>query len=588
MVVVGLGLSLWTASLGALLPSGGGRYDYIIVGGGTAGCVLANRLSADPTKEVLLLEPGPSPRGALKVAMPVALTKLFFSKWDHCFESTPTAGTANRPVHLARGKALGGSSAFNALLYHRGAASDFDGWGLDGWGSDDMLSSFLAAEGQRDLTASRFHNQKGPVGAEFARYDNPLSSRFVDAAQQAGYARNDDFNDWSTKQEGVGRFQLQTRRGRRAHSSATHLRPARSRSNLHVQTGVRATRINLSDDGVATGVAFVDDDGGGGESVARVVADGVGEVLLCAGAVSSPHLLMLSGIGPSDALREKGIRVAVDVPGVGRNLADHPAVVSGYQITQPIAITDEMFIAKGVLSPRRVAEWLYRGSGPCATTGCDTGGFFSTRAGLQQPDLQMRFVCGLGTSPDGVSSYRDIGRQGKTPSGITLQSLAIRPQARGTVTLRSRDPSDPPLLDVGYGTSPADLATLRAGLRIAREIVMQPAFESVRGEEAWPRLDLDDDAALDDYIASTVHSGNALAGSCKMGRTTSDPMAVVSSEDLRVRGVANLRVVDASILPTMPGGQLGATVFAIAERAADMILSGAGELQRSREAATPQ
>lgn len=267
---------------------------------------------------------------------------------------------------------------------------------------------------------------------------------------------------------------------------------------------------------------------------------------------------------------------------------DHPAVVSGYQITQPIAITDQMFIAKGVLSPRRVAEWLYRGSGPCATTGCDTGGFFSTRAGLQQPDLQMRFVCGLGTSPDGVSSYRDIGRQGKTPSGITLQSLAIRPQARGTVTLRSRDPSDPPLLDVGYGTSPADLATLRAGLRIAREIVMQPAFESVRGEEAWPRLDLDDDAALDDYIASTVHSGNALAGSCKMGRTTSDPMAVVSSEDLRVRGVANLRVVDASILPTMPGGQLGATVFAIAERAADMILSGAGELQRSREAATPQ
>ena len=228
-----------------------------------------------------------------------------------------------------------------------------------------------------------------------------------------------------------------------------------------------------------------------------------------------------------------------------------------------------MFLAKGILSPTRLVEWVARGSGPISTSGCDFGGFFTTRKGLAQPDLQLRFVAGLGTSPDGVSSYRDIGKAGKTPSGITLQSVAIRPKARGAVRLASSDPSKPPLIDPGFGSSEEDKATLRAGLRIAKAIAEQPAFDDVRSDEQWPKLDLSDDAALDDYIASTVHSANALAGTCKMGKP-GDKMAVVDTH-LRVIGTSGLRVVDASVLPTMPGGQLGATTFAIAERASELI-----------------
>ena len=503
----------------------------------------------------------------------MALTKLFFSKWDYGFESTPTAGTANRPVHLARGKALGGSSALNALLYHRGARADFDGWKLDGWGGDDMLEAFLACEAQRSLGESRYHATSGLVGVEDARYSNPLSQRFLEAAQQAGHELNPDFNDWDREQSGVGRFQLQTRRGRRAHAAATHLSKAARRPNLHVVSSALATRVLLDEQQRAVGVEYAEDGGDGAECVARVAA-GEGEVLVCAGAVNSPQLLMLSGIGAPTALATHGIDCRVELPGVGENLQDHPAVVSGYRINEPLAITDEMFLTKGVLHPARIAEWLLRGSGPLATSGCDFGGFFKTTAGKAQPDLQLRFVSGLGTSPDGVASYRDIGRQGKTPSGITLQSLAIRPEARGSVRLRTGDARDAPLVDPGYGTSKADLATLREGLRLSKAIAEQPAFDDVRDEEAWPRLDMSDDDALDDYIASTVHSGNALAGTCKMGRAT-DAAAVVD-EALCVRGTSGLRVVDASVLPTMPGGQLGATVFALAEKASGIILGDDG------------
>ena len=551
------------------------RFDYVIVGGGTAGLVLANRLSADPTKEVLVLEAGKSPRGSLKVAAPVALTKLFFSKWDYGFESVPTAGTANRPVYLARGKALGGSSALNALLYHRGTAADFDAWGVDGWDSEAMLDAFLAVERQRDLPDSTYHRHDGLVGVEDARYTNRLATTFVEAAQQAGHALNPDFNDWGREQEGVGRFQLQTRRGRRAHSAATHLAAVRRRPNLHVVSNTLATKVLLDDEKRAVGVRFRERDGAGDEQLASVRAPGEGgEVLMCAGAVNSPQLLMLSGIGQKEALSKHGIGCTVELPGVGQNLQDHPAIVTGYRITEPLAITDQMFLTKGILSPARIAEWLARGSGPLATSGCDFGGFFKTDAKAAQPDLQLRFVSGLGTSPDGVGSYRDIGRNGKTPSGLTLQSLAIRPQSRGSVTLRSNDPADAPVLDPAFGVSDADMATLRHGLRISKAIVDQPAFDSIRGAEAWPRVDLDDDAALDDYIRTTVHSGNALAGTCKMG-PPADPLAVVD-EQLRVRGTQGLRVVDASVIPTMPGGQLGATVFALAERACGLVIDGAG------------
>ena len=389
-----------TNVLGLSPPSS--AFDFVIVGGGTAGCVLANRLSADPSTRVLVLEPGPSPRGSLKIAAPVALTKLFHSSWDWSFASSPTTATAGRKVHLARGRALGGSSALNALLYHRGAAEDFDAWALPGWGSEEMLESFRAVEAQTrpDLKSSAYHGIDGAVGVEDvrprgaptlerpayrdlhevtwphvpaaqARYTNPLSSSFMEAALQAGFSENTDFNDWSRPQEGVGRFQLQTRRGRRAHAAATHLRPARHRANLHVRSGATATRVLLDERCAATGVAYKDENG---EEQVATVEPASGEVLLCAGAVNTPQLLMLSGVGPRAELQRHGLSVAVELPGVGHNLADHPAVVTGFTINEPLSITDQMFVGKGILSPARVAQWLARGSGPLATSGCDFGG----------------------------------------------------------------------------------------------------------------------------------------------------------------------------------------------------------------------
>ena len=567
--------------------------DYVIVGGGTAGCVLANRLTEDTSKQVLLLEPGPSARGSLKVAVPVALTKLFNSVWDWKYKSTPTERTGGREVHLCRGKCLGGSSATNALLYHRGTARDFDAWNLDGWDSEAMLESFVAVERnrRRDLADSPFHGIEGLVSVEDARYTNPLSSRFMEAARDSGFPHNDDFNDWSRPQTGVGRFQLHARRGRRAHAAATHLRPALRRRNLHVRTGASASQVVLDDQNVAQGVKYLDL-ASGEEAFAPLRAPGQGsEVLLSAGAVTSPQLLMLSGIGPREELEAHGIPLRVDLPGVGKNLADHPAVVVGYKINQRCSITDKMMVGKGRLNPLRVAEWLGNGSGPLATSGCDFGGFFHTRrqkAGTDEvvstaakdsgsesdPDLQMRFIAGLGTSPDGVSSYEDIGRAGQPQSGITFQSVGIRPLSRGSVKLRSADPLDAPLIDPAFCMKDEDVATLREGIRLSRTLAKQPAFEDLRDDETWPGAALTSDKDLDKYIASTVHSANALAGSCKIG-VRSDAMAVLNT-DLCVRGTAGLRVVDASVLPTMPGGQLGATVFALAERASGIIIAGVG------------
>ena len=280
------------------------EFDYVIVGGGTAGCVLANRLSANERTRVLLLEPGQSARGALKVTVPVALVKLFNSEWDWSFKAHPRAESNLRAnIHLARGRALGGSSATNALLYHRGTAEDFDSWACDGWGSAEMLRAFKRVEGQRrrTLRSSPFHSSSGPVSVEDARYTNSLSTRFVEAAVAQGHARRDDFNDWAEGQDGVGKFQLQTRRGRRVHAAASHLRPALRRPNLEVRTSVRVTRVLLDephDSGKAAaravGVAYVDEagGGGGGDAERRVALRAGGEVVLCAGAVgifSSPN-----------------------------------------------------------------------------------------------------------------------------------------------------------------------------------------------------------------------------------------------------------------------------------------------------------
>jgi len=533
--------------------------------------VLADRLTHSGKKTVLLLEPGPSPRGSLKVAVPVALTKLFFSDWDWQWKAPPTARVP-REIHLARGRALGGSSATNALLYHRGAAADFDDWGV-GWGSAEMLPAFLAAERQtrRSLRGSRFHSSAGSVGVEDTRYTNALSALFLQASQQAGFPMNPDFNNWDTPQLGVGRFQQQTLRGRRCHAASAYLRRATGRPNLHVQTDARATMVALDGDR-ATAVEYLDSSG---ERRCVPVAAKGGEVILCAGAVNTPQLLMLSGIGPLTELAAHGIPAHVELPGVGCNLADHPAVTAGYTVHKRVSITDQMMLpGTGVLNPVRLAQWLALGRGPLASTGCDHGGFFATAAAAENglADLQVRFVAGLGTQPDGVASYRDIGRGGQPRSGMTLQAIAIRPRSRGRVRLASADPEAPPLVQPSFLSASSDRQTLREGIRICRKIAAQAAFDGMRGVETWPGAAAVSDADLDEYVSKVVHSANGLSGSCRMGRDD-DEMAVVD-ESLRVRGVRGLRVVDASVMPSMPGGQLGATTFALAERASSIILAG--------------
>ena len=592
------------------------KYDYIIVGGGTAGCVLANRLSADGSKSVLVLEAG-GPGGALETRPPAGLSRTFLHpRLDWALYSTPQQALGPREVYLARGRTLGGSSATNATLYLRGSAADYDGWGLDGWRAADVLPWFVCSENNATFPNGPYHGKQGPMNVDRPRYQNPLFEAFYSSARGAGLSACDDFNDWSHAQDGYGEYQVTHLNGRRADAFQTYLKPVIGRGNLQVVTGARATKVHWlkrsaggsgGSNGASAGSASAPRAAGVEFAVApdaRYESSGSlspkpetftaelapgGEVLMCGGSVATPQLLMLSGVGSQSALRAAGVGsggaaaevAGVESPHVGANLQDHPATLVACAFEErfrEMCLTHGIYGAGNKVRASAIASLLLLGRGPLATTGCDRGAFVRTTPEKTQPDLQIRFVPAYALDPDAIQSYVRFGKlaaEGKAwPGGITLQLLASRPKSRGSVSLASADPFAAPKVDLGYFTDEKgeDMATLVAGVELARKIAAQPALAQYVQSESWPGEGVTSRSELEDYVRRTAVSGNAVVGSCRMGATPLD--SAVSASDFKVWGVEGVRVVDASLLPVIPGGQPGAPVVMAAERAAALLVDG--------------
>jgi len=557
------------------------EWDYIILGAGAAGCVLANRLTADPSIRVLVLEAGDDSSNDLKVRIPAMLIKVLRSDMDWNFETEPEPALNDHGVYLCRGKTLGGSTCANVQLYHRGTEADYKSWeqaGAVGWGPSDVLPYFRKSESYHG-GADKYHGGDGPMTVSQVPYFNPLSAIFFEAVGELGHRRNHDFNDWSAPQEGFGRYSVTQRNGERVSTANTYLKQAQGRPNLSVRTGAHVSRVLLegATDLTTTGVSYMQR---GNEKAAKLAAGG--EVLLAAGAVQSPQILMLSGIGPRGHLEDHGIKVRKEVDGVGQGLQDHPAVLVSYESKRACSLTDHIRLwGTSLPNPLTLLNWFVRGKGALATVACEQGGFFRTAADKRQPDLQLRFVPERSMSPDGMNSLQKMGGGSVAKSGFTFQLLACRPQARGRVRLRDANPLSKPLVEGLYlSQGTADLATLREGIKLGRRVCQTKAFAAVRGAELYPGADVVSNEAIEQYVRTTIHSANALTGSCRMG-AAADPLAVLDPQ-LRVRGVRALRVIDASAIPQIPGGQTCAPTVMIAEKAADAILNA-----RQRPAVAP-
>ncbi len=517
--------------------------DYVIVGGGSAGCVLAARLTEDPAVTVLLLEAGPADDSE-DIAIPLAFSKLFKTRWDWNYTTTEQKQLGGRRTYWPRMKALGGCSSMNAMVYIRGNRLDYDQWrdqhGAAGWGYDDVLPYFLRSEGNARL-GGPFHSRTGPLRVEDARFRHEVTSAWLDAAAGWGLTPTGDFN--GAEQRGAGRYQLTCRAGRRWSAADAFLRPAMARPNLIVRTGAHVTRLVL-DGTSAVGVTYRHE---GSMRTARAGR----EVLLAGGAVNSPQLLMLSGIGPAGHLREHGIEPVTDLP-VGDNLQDHPVVPLLWHTSGTTDLQD-------FLTPARLAQWRLFGRGPLTSNVAEGGAFLDSRDGLTAPDLQVHMA------PTG---FLDNGLREPTArlmaTGATLVSVA----SRGSVKLASPDPFWRPVIDPGYFDDQSDLDALLAGCRILLEIAEQAPLSRLRGRPFLPAAGRDiTDEALVEHIRATAQTLYHPVGTCAMGPAET---AVVDPE-LRVHGIDRLRVVDASVMPTVPRGNTNAPTMMIAERAADLI-----------------
>jgi choline dehydrogenase len=524
-------------------PAAPERFDVVVVGAGSAGCALAGRLSEDPSLSVLLLEAGGSD-DVLEVQIPAALYKLWRTRRDWNYTTDPQPGLGGRELFWPRGKMLGGSSSVNAMIYIRGAAADYDEWaeltGDKAWSYEHVLPLFRRME-DNARGADRFHGVGGPLRVEDLRSPHKWTRAVVQSAVAAGYPRNDDFN--GDHQEGVGLYQVTQKRGRRWSAADAYLRPALDRPNLTVRTGAQATRV-LVEGGRATGVEYLK----GGR---RQVAHADREVVLSGGAINSPQLLMLSGIGSADHLRSAGVDVVHDLPGVGAGLQDHPLVPVIWRVRSGRSL----FRAE---SPSGYAQWFGARRGPLTSNLAEAGLFTRSSDDLAEPDLQYHFLP--------VKFWRQA-EVDPDVDAFTAAVVLVHVRSRGSVRLRSADPTWKPAIDAGYLTDERDLDALVTGVEKAREIASVGPLAAVLAEEWSPGGTVHGRDDLRGKVRDTLESLYHPVGSCRMG---TDDDAVVDAQ-LRVRGLEGLRVVDASVMPTLIRGNTNAPTIMIAERAADLI-----------------
>jgi choline dehydrogenase len=536
-------------------------FDYIIVGAGSAGCVLANRLTEDPETRVLLLEAGGSDR-SIFIRMPTALSiPMNMSKYNWGFESAPEPHLDERRMNCPRGRVLGGSSSINGMVYVRGHACDFEEWqrhGADGWNYAGCLPYFRKAESWIK-GGDDYRGDDGPLKTCIGNgLRNPLYRAFIEAGREAGYPQTADYNGF--QQEGFGEMHMTVGNGIRCSTAVAYLEPAESRSNLELRTNVDVDKV-LFDGRTATGVEY--SAGGRGE---RAMANR--EVILSAGSIGSPVLLQRSGIGPAEVLAEAGIEIVQDLPGVGRNLQDHLEVYFQYRCKQPITLNSKL----GLFSKALIgARWILTRSGLGATNHFESCAFIRSNAGVKWPDIQFHFL---------PAAMRYDGRAAFDGHGFQVHVGPNKPTSRGHVRINGPAPDDAPEIHFNYLSSDQDRVDWRTCLRLAREILSQPALDPYRGDEIQPAIDFEDDDGVDAWVRQNVESAYHPSCSCKMG-ADDDPQAVLDAE-CRVRGIDGLRVVDSSIFPTITNGNLNAPTIMVAEKAAD-ILRGRPALRDDRE-----
>lgn len=527
-------------------------YDYIIAGAGSAGCVLANRLTEDGKTRVLLLEAGPEDKSPL-IHMPAGVAQMLRSgTYNWRFDTEPESHMNNREMYWPRGKTLGGSSSINGIVYIRGHAKDYDDWeklGNQGWSYKDCLPYFKKSEGQCGDTSvykEAFHGTDGPLKVSTPELNNELFDTYLKAGQQAGYPLTEDFN--GEQQEGIGTYQQTKFNGKRCSTAVAYLNPAKSRKNLSVITEARAGKI-LFEGNKAIGIEYH-------RMGQTITAHAEKEVLVCAGAVQSPQILQLSGIGAADELKQLGIDVLKDLPGVGENLQDHLDVGIQYYCEKPVTLARTA--RNPFLGLLELFRYIAFKQGLLTSNGLEVGAFLKSDPALERPDLQFHFITAFM-----IDHARDLSSMRE--HGMMMHSCQLRPESKGSIKLRSTDPLDTPKIFANYLAEEKDKQVQIAGLKMARDIFSQEAFVPYLGEERLPGKNVQSDDEIIDYIRQKGETIYHPVGSCKMGN---DAMAVVDA-DLKVHGIQNLRVIDASVMPTLVGGNTNAPTIMIAEKIAD-------------------
>jgi len=525
-------------------------YHYIIVGAGSAGCVLASRLSENPDSRVLLLEAGP-PDAADEIHIPAAVNLLFKTAYDWNYQTVEQDRAGGRSIYWPRGRVLGGSSSINAMIYIRGSRYDYDSWrddyGCEGWGFTDLLPYFLRAE-SNSRGASAYHGASGPLSVTDLKFKSGLTGDFVAAARNCGFPANDDFN--GPAQDGVGYYQVTQKGGRRWSAADAYLHPAAGRPNLTVETDALVTGIVI-EDGRAAGVRYL-------RRGVEEVAQAESEVILSGGAIGSPQLLMLSGIGPADHLRELGIAVLADSPGVGGNLSDHPIVTAMWSAPKARSLWEKA-------GPASLARWQMTHTGPLTTNIAEAGGFSRSDPALPAPDIQWHVL---------PTPYIDGGLADPASRDLSVLITLVSVGSRGKIRLRSADPRHKPSIDPSYLSDITDLDPLVKAIGMTRQIAAARPLSKQLKSEVAPGDSVRSDADLREWVRHNLSTIYHPVGTCAMGgdsRLAASKLTSVVDTELRVRGVDCLRVVDASVMPTVPRGNTNAPTIAIAERAADLI-----------------